>query len=324
MLRVSHLLVRISFALPLLSASWLHASTAAQVEQNWPQWRGPHATGVSKTANPPIEWSETKNVRWKVEIPGRGTASPIVWGNRIFLLTAVPVGVTGADEHSPRGGTAAAPHRFLVLALDRETGKVVWQKQVREETPHEAFSQPNSSYASSSAITDGELVIASFESRGIYAFDLAGNELWKEDLGNKGMRSQFGEGSTPALYGDTIVHVWDQIAPGSSFIVALHKRTGKEIWRKPRDQIDTWATPLVVEANGRPQAIVVGRDKIYSYDLATGDVVWQTTGLTMNPIPSGVTDGEIAYLMSGFQGNMLKAIRFGDAKGDITGTGSVV
>ena len=324
MLEPSIRLTRISAVFPLLCASWLQASTTIQEEQNWPQWRGPHATGVSKHANPPIEWSETKNVRWKVEIPGRGTASPVIWENRIFLLTAVPVGASGDAEHRPLGGSPSVPHRYLVLALNRQTGKVAWEKEVRREAPHEAFSQGNSSYAASSAITDGEIVIASFESRGIYAFDLEGKPLWQQDLGRKSMRSQFGEGSTPVLHGNTLVVVWDQITPGTSFVVALDKRTGREIWRKPRDQIDTWATPLVVEANGRPQAIAPGRDRVYAYDLANGEVVWSTTGLTMNPIPSPVSDGEIAYLMSGFQGNSLKAIRFNDAKGDITGTSAVV
>jgi outer membrane protein assembly factor BamB len=135
------------------------------------------------------------------------------------------------------------------------------------------------------------------------------------------MRSQFGEGSTPALHGNTLVIVWDH--QGESAIVALDKRTGKELWRKPRTEIDTWATPLIATVNGKPQAIVPAMNKITSYDLSNGDVVWESAGLTMNPIPSPVTDGSIAYLMSGFRGNSLKAIRLADAKGDITGTAAV-
>jgi outer membrane protein assembly factor BamB len=137
------------------------------------------------------------------------------------------------------------------------------------------------------------------------------------------MRNQFGEGSTPALHGRYLVHVWDQFQ-AQSFIVALDKRTGEELWRKNRDEIDTWATPLVVEVNGRPQAIVGAMNRVRSYDVATGEIVWETAGLTMNVIPSPVYEDGIAILTSGFRGNSLKAIRLAEAKGDITGTPAVV
>ena len=194
----------------------------------WAQWRGPHATGVSSTANPPLEWSETKNVKWKVEIPGRGSASPIVWGDRIFLTTAVPADVQGEAQHAPRGGVQQRGlHRFLVLAVDRKTGKTVWERVATEQEPHEAGHFENSTWASSSPITDGQTVFAYFESFGLYAYDMNGTLLWKKDLGDKRMRNQFGEGSTPALHGNTLVIVWDHLN-GQSFIVALDKRDGKE------------------------------------------------------------------------------------------------
>jgi len=293
----------------------------APSDRNWPQWRGPQGTGVSRPANPPVEWSDTKNIRWKVELPGRGSGTPVIWGDRVYVTSAVPVGVDGAAEHAPRGAQARVPHRYVVLALDRKTGKTVWERVAREEAPHEASHAENGTWASPSAIVDGEHVIASFESRGYYAYDLNGNPVWQIDLGDKRMRSQFGEGSTPALHGNTLVIVWDH--QGESAIVALDKRTGKELWRKPRTEIDTWATPLVATVNGKPQAIVPAMNKITSYDLSTGDVVWESAGLTINPIPSPVTDGSFAYLMSGFRGNSLKAIRLADAKGDITGTPAV-
>ena len=218
----------------------------------WPQWRGPYATGVSPTANPPLEWSETKNIRWKVEIPGRGSASPVVWGDRVFVLTAVPVGVTGDAPHAPRGGLPPrVAHKFVVMAhrsQDRQDG--LGTDRARSRTPHEAAHPENGTWASSSAITDGEHVFAYFESFGLYAYDMDGTLLWKKDLGDKQMRNQFGEGSTPALYGNTLVIVWDHLT-GQSFIIALDKRTGKELWRVPREEIDTWATPLVVEVDGR-------------------------------------------------------------------------
>jgi outer membrane protein assembly factor BamB len=292
-------------------------------ERFWPQWRGPYATGVSKTADPPIEWSETKNIRWKVEIPGRGSASPIVWGDRVYVLSAVPAELTGAASHAPRGGVQPRDiHRFMVLAIDRRTGKVVWERTAREAQPHEASHQENGTYASSSAITDGRQVFAWFESQGMYAYDMDGKLIWEKDLGHKRMRNQFGEGSTPVLYGDRLVIVWDHIG-GPSFIVALDKRTGNELWRVERQEIDTWATPLVVEVDGRPQVIASGKTRLRSYDLETGKVVWESPGVTMNPIPSPVYADGMVFVTSGFQGNNLKAIRLAGARGDITGTGAI-
>jgi hypothetical protein len=108
-------------------------------ERFWPQWRGPQATGISRTANPPTEWGESKNVRWKVEIPGRGSASPVIWGDRVFVLTAIPAGTSITDSHKPLGGVSPrATHRYLVMALDRRDGRVVWERTAREEAPHEA------------------------------------------------------------------------------------------------------------------------------------------------------------------------------------------
>jgi outer membrane protein assembly factor BamB len=220
------------------------------------------------------------------------------------------------------GGKTRVAHRYVVLAIDRKTGKTMWEQTAREEAPHEASHPENGTWASPSAIVDGEHVIASFESRGLYAYDMNGKLVWQKDLGDKRMRSTFGEGSTPALYGNTLVVVWDH--QGESFVAALNKRTGDEIWRKPRTEIDTWATPLITPVNGKPQVIVPAMNKITSYDLATGDVVWESAGLTMNVIPTPVTDGTFAFLMSGFRGNSAKAIRLADAKGDVTGTPAVV
>jgi hypothetical protein len=180
----------------------LVASVAAQpgadAERFWPQWRGPHATGASRTANPPTEWSETRNVRWKVEIPGRGSGSPVVWGNRLFLLSAVPMGVEGAASHEPRSQIQPRDiHRFIVLAIDRPTGRVVWERTAREERPRQP-AMKDGTWASSSAVTDGQRVYAFFESSGLYTYDMAGNLLWQKHLGEKKMFADVGEsGSTP-------------------------------------------------------------------------------------------------------------------------------
>jgi outer membrane protein assembly factor BamB len=307
--------------LVLLAASTIAAPTT-EAERFWAQWRGPYATGVSNSATPPTEWSETKNIRWKVELPGRGSASPVVWGDRLFVLSAIPAGIAGAVSHQPRGGIQPRDmHRFVVMAIDRRTGRTIWERTAKEARPHEASHQENGTYASSSAVTDGQHVIAFFESEGLYAYDMAGNLVWQKDLGKKTMRNQFGEGSTPALYGDRIVVVWDH--QGQSFIMAIDKRTGQELWRVPRPEIDTWATPLVVEHSGRLQVVVSGMNRLRSYDLETGAVVWESKGVTMNPIPSPVAADGMVFVTSGFMGNNLKAIRLADARGDITGTNAI-
>jgi len=300
-------------------------SVDTEAEKFWPQWRGPHATGVSRHADPPTEWSESKNVKWKVEIPGRGSSSPVVWGERIFLLTAVPAGVPPAETQKPRGGiNPRLTHQFKLLAINRADGKIAWERTAREETPHEASHQDNGTWASGSAITDGQHVIASFESRGLYCYDMQGTLIWEKDLGDKKMRNEFGEGSTPVLYGNTLIVVWDHFVPGDSFIAALDKRNGNELWRVKRDEIDTWATPAVVEEGGRTHVIVPGMNRLRSYDLKTGAVLWETAGLTMNPIPSPVVGDGMVFATSGFRGNSLKAIRLEGAKGDITDTPHVV
>jgi outer membrane protein assembly factor BamB len=325
MSRVHVYLAKLS--LVIVAATLLETSSRGQGplsrDRFWPQWRGPDATGVSKHANPPIEWSETKNIRWKVEIPGRGFASPVVWGDRIFVLSAVPAGVSSPADHGPRGLVQPRDiHRFNVIALDRRTGKVAWERTAREERPHEATHQDNGTWASSSAIVDGQRVYAWFESRGLFVYDMDGKLLWQKDLGDKQMRMQFGEGSTPVVYGNRVVIVWDH--QGQSFIVALDARSGEEIWRSAREEIDTWATPLVVEHNGRQQVVTNGMNRLRSYDLETGKIVWESQGTTMNAIPSPVAADGVVFVTSGFRGNNLKAIRLGDASGDVTGSKAIV
>ncbi|HEU4691130.1 MAG TPA: PQQ-binding-like beta-propeller repeat protein [Vicinamibacterales bacterium] len=311
---------RVSFVAPIGAALMLAATIASDGagERFWPQWRGPHATGVSRHATPPIEWSETKNVRWKVEIPGRGSSSPVVWGDHLFLLSAVPVGVDGPASHQSRSTMQPRDvHRFIVLAIDRRTGRVRWERIAQEERPR-APSMKDGTWASSSAITDGSRVFAFFESSGLYAYNMDGSLLWQKRFGNKQMFAEVGEsGSTPVLYGDRLVVVWDH--QGESFIVALDARTGAELWRKSRDEVDSWATPLVVTHEGRAQVVTAAEKRLRSYDLATGDIVWESNGLTMNPIPSPVSEGGLLFAMSGFKGNRLSAIRLAEAKGDISG-----
>jgi outer membrane protein assembly factor BamB len=212
-------------------------------------------------------------------------------------------------------------YQFILLCLDRSTGKVLWQQIVREEIPHEGFRAGDGSFASSSAITDGKLVYAYFGSRGLHAFDLNGGRKWEHDFGKLRMKNEFGEGSSPALFGNTIVAVCDQ--EGDSFIEALDKNTGVSLWKKPREEHTSWATPLIVDYQGRPQVITDASGKIRSYDLTTGSIVWECAGLTANVIPTPVYSDGVVYCTSGFRGNALLAIKLGGS-GDLTGSDSII
>lgn len=303
----------------------------SDAEKYWHQWRGPQASGVAPHGDPPTEWSENKNIRWKTAIPGQGHATPIVWGDTVFVTSAVETNkqIELAPIEEPRRrrgrrGRSAAPssvHQFVIFAINRSDGSVRWQQTAREEVPHEGTHQTGS-WAANSPITDGEHVYAYFGSRGLYCYDMQGNLQWEKDLGDMSTRRSFGEGSSPALYGDVIVVNWDH--EGDSFIVALDKRTGEELWKVDRDESTSWATPIVVEHNGTPQVIINATNRTRGYDLATGKVLWECGGMTANTIPSPVTADGIVYVTSGFRGNALQAIRLDDAKGDITGAAAIV
>ncbi len=308
----------------------LSGEPATDVDRYWPQWRGPQATGVAPNANPPVEWSQDKNIRWKLDVPGSGHATPIVWENQIFVLTAIETDKTAettpSDDHLPawRRGRGNQPENvlhFAVLAIDRKNGTVSWQRVAREELPHEG-THGTGSWASNSAVTDGEHLYAYFGSRGLYCYDLQGNLKWEKDLGDMRTRHSFGEGSSPALHGDKLVINWDH--EGQSFIITLDKNSGKEIWRKKRDERTSWSTPLVVEHQGKPQVIVSATNRVRGYDLETGDLIWECGGMTVNAIPSPVYSDGIVYVTSGYRGSSLKAIRLADAKGDITDTDAVI
>lgn len=306
--------------------------SAADGDRFWPQWRGPLLTGAALHGDPPVTWSETKNVKWKVAIPGKGSATPVIWGDTILVLTAIPTekrapvaapaSAPGGERRGPPPGiTPEFAHRFTLLAINRKDGKTLWQRTLREELPHESMHATNS-WASASALTDGERVYAFFGSRGLYALDMKGNVAWEKDLGDMTTKLGFGEGASPALHGDRLVVNWDHEA--GSFIVALDKRTGKEIWRTPREEKTSWSTPLVVEVGGRAQVITSATDRVRSYDLATGELLWHATGMTANVIPTPVHSEGVVFLTSGFRGNALLAVRLADARGDITNSPAIV
>jgi outer membrane protein assembly factor BamB len=302
---------------------------------NWHQWRGPDGSGVARHGSPPIEWSEQKNIKWKVPIPGKGSGSPIVWKDRIFLLSAIEtprkaaaVAEIPSPESRPRGrrggfGNNTAPtsfYQFAVICLDRETGRQLWRQVAVEAVPHEPGHATNT-YASSSPVTNGEFVFASFGSRGLFCYDLNGELQWQRDLGEMQTRNAFGEGASPALYGDSLIVNWDHEGP--SFIAALDARTGHIRWQVDRDEPTTWATPLIVEHGGRVQVVVHGTNRARAYDLATGEVIWECGGQATNPIASPIVMDGIAYCTTGHRGYATIAIPL-SAAGDITDSQKVV
>ena len=303
------------------------AETATpDLERSWAQWRGPMANGFAPHADPPVEWSEEKNVRWKIALPGKGHSSPIVFGDRVYVTAAVQVGEalppvydTAPGAHD--GVTVTHRHEFVVFAVNRRDGSVAWRKVVREEFPHEG-GHNTGSLASNSVITDGRLLYAFFGSRGLYCLDLNGDIKWQKDLGKMQTLHAHGEGSSPVVHGDTLIVCWDH--EGASFLFAFDKTTGRQLWKVPRDEKTSWSTPLVVESEGRTQVIVSATKRIRGYDLETGAQLWECAGLTDNVVSSPVfTNGLLVSGNSYYQQAML-AIRIAGAKGDITGTDHVV
>lgn len=292
--------------------------------QNWHQWRGPHATGVAPTGDPPIEWDSARNVKWKVEIPGHGKSTPIIWGDRVFLITAVNTGkvVEGApkpEDQPMRTFGIKFPNtlfRFVVLCLNRNTGDLLWEQSVIEELPHEGHHGDNS-HASASPTTDGELLYVSFGSRGMYCFDLNGQLQWQKKIGKVETRLSFGEASSPVVHGDTVILNRDNET--DSHILALDAQTGETRWQAKREEVSAWATPLIVEHNGRTQVITNATRFVRSYDLETGKVLWQCGGQVANVTPSPVLFGDHVICMSGYKGSLAVSLPL-DANGDITKT----
>lgn len=314
----------------VLGALLIAETAAAQdpaAQANWPQFRGPMASGVAPQGNPPTEWSETKNVRWKVAIPGVGSSTPVVWGDKVFLLTAIETdrkddAIPDPADQPMRPFGIKFPnriHQFVVLCLDRATGKTLWQKTAAELVPHEGH-HPDNDFASATPVTDGHHVWASFGSRGVYCYDLAGNLKWKQDFGDLKTRLSFGEGSSPALHGDTVVTTWDH--DGESFIIAQDAATGEVRWRKDREEQSAWATPLIVESEGRTQVITNASTKVRSYDLKTGELLWECGGQVGNVTPAPVAGNTLVYCMSGYRGSALYALPL-DQSGDLTGTDKI-
>lgn len=289
---------------------------------NWPQWRGPEASGVSAETTLPMEWSETKNIAWKTELPGRGNSQPVIWGNRIFLTAEVDSGDAPATHKAPihhiKGDVFLHPdsvgvnklHRFSVIALDRDSGKIVWQKTAYEGTVFD-YRHKKGSYAAPTPVVDGKAVYAYFGNEGLYAFDFSGKHLWNyqtEKVKTIGM----GPGTSPVLEGDLLILQSDDGEAHGSHIVAVDKRTGKRVWRTERkDLAVSWSTPVVAQAKGRKELITTSIEAVVAYDPATGKELWRGPGVKGNAIATPVIGHGMAFLAAGYPVKYTYAVKLG-------------
>jgi outer membrane protein assembly factor BamB len=327
-----------------LGASLLAASFLIAAVDDWPRWRGPNDDGVAR-GTAPVQWTE-KNIVWKAEVPGRGHSSPVIWGDRIFLTTAVPTGKApeAAPEPPPPpaqgegkggfrggkgggrggpggGGGPQAEQRFVVMCFDRNTGKLLWEQTAATATPHEGYHRQYGSFASNSPITDGKLLYANFGSRGLYAYTLDGKLVWKKDLPPMKIFLTFGEGVPTVLHEGTLLIKHDN--QENSFLVALNAADGKEKWRVARDEGTSWSPPLVVMHEGRKQVVVSATSKTRSYDFANGELLWEASGLGRNVIPAPVQFKDVVIVQSGYTQPNMQAIKLGRT-GDLTGSDAIL
>jgi outer membrane protein assembly factor BamB len=293
--------------------------------ENWTQWRGPTADGrAGDKAKPPTQWNRNKNIAWTSQLPGEGSATPIVYGHQILVLSATKTDRKSATPvvNDERSKTISDEfyYQFVISSYDRDSGKKLWQRVVIEEVPHEGKHDTNT-YAAGSPITDGERVYFSFGSRGVFCYSLAGDFVWRIDLGDMRTRSGWGESVTPVLTKDSVVINWDQ--EEGSFIAAIDKRSGQIRWRKEREgEVTSWNTPFVTAYEGKQQIIVNGTGSVKSYDATDGTVLWECGGQTVNAIPSPIRFRDSVICTSGYRGSLAYSIPL-NSKGNVTESNAI-
>ena len=319
-------------ALSCGAALLLAASATGAVSQeagerfHWPSFRGPAASGVADGQNPPTVWNaETgHNILWGTEIPGLGHSSPIVWGDRIFLTTAVsddpdPVFRYGTDGRIDRRSDRAS-NVWFAYAIDRRDGKVLWVREAARGAP-EIQRHPKNSYASATPATDGEHVVVLVATGDLSAYDFDGSLRWEVDLGPLDSGAsyddtyQWAAASSPILWRNLAIVLADQ--QEGSFLAAFDLETGEEVWRTRRDLISSFSTPTIHTAAGWPELVTNGAGLMHGYDPATGAELWRLSGSSFNTTPTPVVDGGLIYLTSGYRTRPIFAVRAG-AQGDIS------
>jgi outer membrane protein assembly factor BamB len=303
----------------LLAASlWALCLTAAD---NWPQFRGAQSDGVADDAQLPDVWSTTRNVVWKSEIPGSGWSSPVVWGDRIFVTSVISTVPPEAPKKGlyfggNRESIPSDEHRWMVYAVDWKTGKIAWEREVHRGAPRSSHHLKNT-FASETPVTDGERVYACFGNLGLFVFDMEGKPVWSQNWGPFRTRYGWGTAASPVLYKDRVYVVNDN--DEQSFLMALDKRTGKQIWRVERDEGSNWSTPYIWENERGVEIVTSGTRKVRSYDL-DGHVLWEMGGMSSIAIPTPFAQHGLLFLASGYVGDNVRpvfAVRPG-AHGDIS------
>jgi len=322
------------YAIAIAAALLIPAPSSGRAAgDTWPQWRGPSGRGVSEASDFPSEWSPVTHVGWKTPVPGRGHSSPVVWGDRLFLTTSIE-GVRVPDHQAPdhlgydlkpgylHPDSMGVDYRYelRVIAFDARSGRQVWERTSYEGLMYDNRHRKNT-YASSTPVTDGRLVYAFFEAAGIYAYDYAGTLVWKASIGNIA-KGGMGPGTSPILFEDLLILQADQEMGAGSAIVALDKRTGKQVWRTARTTRRSWATPLIVDAGGRIELIASGAEMVAGYDPRTGRELWRSRGTESHPIPSAVAGLGLVFFTAGSQAKRAMAVRPG-GDGDVTGSAIV-
>lgn len=281
------------------------AAGATFAASNWPRFRGPRADGVAADAGLPVSWSVTENVKWKTAIPGAGWSSPVVWGDRVFVTSVIRANASyKPDQALYGGGVQQTPpsdeHRRMAYCLDFKTGKILWERELDRAVPRTSH-HPKNSFASETPVTDGKRLYVLFGNLGVFALDMNGKVLWSVKLGPSATRHGWGTASSPALHGDRLFVLCDN--DDQSFLTALDKRTGKQLWRVERDEETTWATPFIWENGERTELVTSGAIRMRSYDLE-GKLIWELGGpFSHLAIPSPFSSGGLLYLTSGYVGD---------------------
>lgn len=303
------------------------ASFTVKTNGHWPSFRGLNATGVADGENPPVQWDAEKSehIRWKTAIPGLAHSSPVVWGNQIFLTTAISSDPESKLRHGLYGDVAphkdVSKHTWKVYCLDKKSGKILWEKTVTEGIP-EVKRHPKSTQANSTPATDGKHVAVLLGNGDLVVYDMQGKELWKKDLGvlNAGWfydpDYEWGYGSSPVLYQDLVIIQCD--LPKNSFIAAYDVKTGKQKWLTQRDEIPSWGSPTIHVGKDRSQIITNGTRFVRGYDALTGKELWKLSGNSEITVPTPFVAGDLIYVTSGYTPiQPIYAIKVG-ASGDIS------
>ncbi len=310
-----------STAALLLVLAFSPGAPADPSPANWPQFRGPLAAGSSMEKALPLRWDREENAVWKAPVPGSGWSSPVVWGRRIFLTSVVAEG----KGEEPRkglylGGERPRPpeavHRWIVLCVDLETGRILWERETHKGAPESPRHLKNT-YASETPVTDGERVYAYFGNVGLFAYDMEGKSLWSQKLGSFRTRNGWGTASSPVLHEKRLYIQNDN--EDRSYLLAFDAKGGQEIWRRLRDEKSNWSTPFIWENEKRSELVTTGSGAVRSYDL-DGKLLWELKGMSSITIPTPTAAFGLLYISSGYildQERPVYAIRPG-ASGDIS------